>query len=170
MPSTQLIPTGTILPYAGDLRDVRVVDRLHGGGWLPCFGQTVPVAAYPLLYDQIVNVYGGDSQNFALPDLRGLFVRGVDDAHPLASVQPYRTAAPAVAFTTDTVPAHTHSLDGLPTQREGTIPFSGFNQAEWNEAAAETSAVGDHQHTIVSGGDRESRPINVYLDFIIKAD
>src|SRR5438876_11782556 len=114
MPSTQLIPTGTILPYAGDLRDVRVVDRLHGGGWLPCFGQTVPVAAYPLLYDQSVNGYGGDSQNFALPDLRGLFVRGVHDPHPLATVQPYRTAAPAVAFTTDTVPAHTHSRGASP--------------------------------------------------------
>jgi len=39
--------------------------------WLPCDGRTIPVNQYQTLFALIGNTYGGDSQNFKLPDLGG---------------------------------------------------------------------------------------------------
>jgi len=39
--------------------------------WLPCDGRALSVAQYQALYALIGNTYGGNTQNFNLPDLRG---------------------------------------------------------------------------------------------------
>jgi Microcystin-dependent protein len=40
-------------------------------GWVQCCGQSLPVAQNQALYSLIGNTFGGNSQNFQLPDLRG---------------------------------------------------------------------------------------------------
>lgn len=39
-------------------------------GWLPCDGRSIPVAQNQPLYALIGNTYGGNQQNFNIPDLR----------------------------------------------------------------------------------------------------
>jgi rhizosphere induced protein len=48
--------------------------------WMVCDGRELSVSAFPYLYAVLGNLYGGDvtSGVFRLPDLRGVFIRGVD--------------------------------------------------------------------------------------------
>lgn len=74
------IPIGTINPYAG-LVDGTARGKLESQGWLVCDGATVSRSIYEELFDTIGGSFGvGDNVNtFNLPDLRGRFVRGVDN-------------------------------------------------------------------------------------------
>ena len=74
------IPIGTINPYAG-LVEGTARGKLEQQGWLVCDGATVSRSMYEELFDTIGGSFGvGDNVNtFNLPDLRGRFVRGVDN-------------------------------------------------------------------------------------------
>jgi rhizosphere induced protein len=54
---------------------------LEAQGWMVCDGRQLMAAAFPQLYAALGNRYGGDyaSGIFCIPDLRGVFVRGVDN-------------------------------------------------------------------------------------------
>lgn len=67
-------PTGTIISYMGNNVPT---------GYLSCDGSTYNISKYPTLARQIetefgaINYYGGDGETtFAVPDLRGEFLRG----------------------------------------------------------------------------------------------
>jgi len=47
-------------------------------GWLYCDGSALPTTSYPNLFARIQYLYGGGGGTFNLPDLRGVFVRGID--------------------------------------------------------------------------------------------
>ena len=65
------VPSGTIFPFAGVAAPA---------GFLLCYGQTVPVATYPLLYDAIGTVWGpAVGGTFTLPDFRGRLLAGADN-------------------------------------------------------------------------------------------
>jgi len=69
----QVTPTGTIQPHAGGTAP---------DGFLVCDGSIVNIADYPKLYAVIGTSWGhgnNDGLTFHLPDLRGRFLRGVDD-------------------------------------------------------------------------------------------
>lgn len=53
---------------------------LEAQGWMVCDGRVLWVSAFPHLYAALGTLYGGDEAAgvFHLPDLRGIFVRGVD--------------------------------------------------------------------------------------------
>lgn len=66
------VPSGTILTYGG-------LTPPHG--FLHCDGTSYPKTQYPLLYAAIQNAFGEgvpDANYFNVPDLRGMFLRGVD--------------------------------------------------------------------------------------------
>lgn len=65
-------PSGSVISYAGSSAPT---------GWLLCSGQTVSRTEYSALFAAIGTTYGaGDgSTTFALPDMRGRTVAGVDD-------------------------------------------------------------------------------------------
>ena len=72
-PIGSLAPIGSVVAFAGNLQS------LDGSGWLVCDGRQVTQAEYPLFVKAIGKLYGGDGVNNAqLPDMRGLFIRGVD--------------------------------------------------------------------------------------------
>lgn len=54
-------------------------------GWMFCDGRSLPIGQNQGLFALIGNIYGGDSNNFNLPDLRGRVVAG------LVKVQIYQT-------------------------------------------------------------------------------
>ena len=66
------IPAGSIIPFAGPVENIPA-------GWMLCDGSAVSRSTYANLYNAIGVAWGnGDgSSTFNLPDLRGMFLRGV---------------------------------------------------------------------------------------------
>jgi microcystin-dependent protein len=73
------IPVGTVAAVSVQPPDgVLLVDHQT---WLQCDGRPVPREQFDALHDVVGEVFGApDDQSFNLPDLRGRFIRGVDDS------------------------------------------------------------------------------------------
>ena len=98
-PSTDGVPPGTVIAYAGPLDyrpgefyDDQYFPEGYSGygnvpdGWLHCHGQAVSRTVYAALFAAIGTVYGaGDgSTTFNVPDFRGTFLRGTSAPNPVA--------------------------------------------------------------------------------------
>jgi microcystin-dependent protein len=182
------VPSGTIVAFGGVTAPA---------GWVLCDGTQYNGLAtqYSGLYAAIGTAFGGSasSQAFNVPDLRGRFLRGWNhgtSADPdaatrtalnaggqtgdnVGSLQLGATALPVAGFATDTAGGHTHAagmvgdnaivsgnLQVQPIGNTVHIGASGFGEGN-------TAEAGDHSHT-VSGGDHETRPLNVAVNYIIK--
>ena len=115
-------------------------------GFVKCNGALVSRATYAALFAAIGTVYGvGDgSTTFALPDLRGEFLRGLDDGR---GVDASRALSSAQA---QDIQPHIHSM---PNQQVGLNGTAGSSMWTVNNGAAATS----------SAGTTETRPRNVAL-------
>lgn len=73
------IPSGCIIPFAGPVENIPA-------GWLLCDGSAVSRSAYANLYNAIGVAWGtGDgATTFNLPDLRGMFLRGMAGSDTVA--------------------------------------------------------------------------------------
>jgi microcystin-dependent protein len=179
---SQLVPPGTVVPYAG----------VVGGavnpppGWLLCDGAAVSRAMNDALFTAIGTGWGGGdgATTFNLPDLRGLFLRGVDpgalkdpDASTRTAIQSGGNTGPNVGTAEgDNFASHNHTLNdpghthlipeyvafaGAPFQggyTSGGSPFLGGNST----AAASTGC------SIAAKGGSETRPKNAAVNYIIK--
>lgn len=89
------IPIGTVVAYAGAIEPGSSNNQDPGGlppsqrrlrdqGWLFCDGRSVRRSVYPALYAAIGVAWGGDAGagTFNLPDMRGRFLRGVNQGAP----------------------------------------------------------------------------------------
>jgi microcystin-dependent protein len=65
------IPSGTILPFAGDISNIP-------NGFLLCDGSELDTNTYHELFQAVGYAWGGSNSAFFLPDLRGQFLRGAD--------------------------------------------------------------------------------------------
>jgi microcystin-dependent protein len=153
-------------------------------GFLACDGSAVSRTTYTTLFNAIGILWGsGDgTTTFNLPDLRGFFLRGVDDGagkdpdsgsrttgDKVGSLQGYATALPVSgSLRTSTAGSHQHNVQQLPTDSSW-YEIAGSHYAQWNSGGSQTSNDGLHAHTISSGGDTETRPVNVYIDYVIYA-
>ncbi|RLB68898.1 MAG: hypothetical protein DRH04_06115 [Deltaproteobacteria bacterium] len=67
------VPVGTIVPFAG---------ASAPSGWVECDGRALSKTTYPDLYQALLDpdsnkcIYGETDDQFFVPDLRGLFIRG----------------------------------------------------------------------------------------------
>jgi hypothetical protein len=138
-----------------------------------------------------------------LPDLRGVFLRGVDKgmddrpsgrdpdrdrrdpattanpANPgnsgndVGSTQPRATALPMNLFSTDAQGNHVHRLDLEMTASRAARGNSEVNNTVANpfvgNVTKNTDPAGQHNHAVNAGGDAETRPINTYVYWIIRA-
>lgn len=184
---SQFVPTGTVVSFAGNSVPA---------GWLLCDGRQVSRMTYAALFSTIGVIHGpGDSvSTFNLPDYRGRFLRGVDGAagrdpdrfsrtapmtgatgsgNAVGSIQGAATARPGNAFGTDIQGAHTHANGAY----NRLLQVSGFNTTTGTDntstepdilTSAPMSSAGSHSHSITGGGDSETRPVNAYVNFIIK--
>jgi len=177
------VPIGTIVAFAG-LMDPEWLKRQ---GWLYCDGSSLVKTEYPTLAFAIGNNYGGGRTNFNLPDLRGRFVRGTDlnakhdpgaaqraasnpgglSGDNPGSQQPWLTAVPAQPFKAAEAGDHTHPVPHAPDDNNA-YAIAGSHYGLWTNSWTTTSTAGAHTHTIATGGDAETRPINKYVFFIIK--
>lgn len=158
-------------------------------GYLYCNGTEVSRTVYADLYAVIGDAFGeGDgSTTFHVPDLRGRFLRGVDDGEgtdpdaadrtamntggntgdAIGSVQDGATDEPTTAFTIDTVGNHTH---GVPIEFENGTGGTGFSIPNLSQTSVESytsTAAGAHTHTF-SGADNETRPVNANVVWMVK--
>jgi hypothetical protein len=167
-----LIPpvlVGSIVAFAGPANNL-------SAGWLNCNGQEVSGATYPQLLALLQNTYGvpQTSGNVVLPDLRGIFLRGVD---PTGVVDPDYTqrASPISGNSTVVGPVvgsrqgqqllnHTHHWDKN-FQQIG----DGGNDLAVQLALNSNNKpdAGTQPTTLNDGGGNETRPTNVYVYYLI---
>lgn len=158
------VPDGTIVAFAGSKDKIKE-------GWLECDGRSVSKHDYPELYDAISVIYGGNgAPNFNLPDLRGMFLRGVDggrgkDPDPNDRQAPDGTSRSSGVGSTqdDLFGRHDHVTDGNSAFGLGTHDTY-YSAGD----GADHFGRGRNMRTSVEGGN-ETRPKNVYVYYIIKA-
>jgi phage-related tail fiber protein len=150
-------------------------------GWLKANGAAVSRTAYAKLFDAIGTSWGaGDGLNtFNLPDLRGEFIRGLDDGRGidkdrgLGTAQGSQNLAHDHTGSTSIAGSHTHSfVDTQPMTKAGTDLAAGnAHSGTWgNNVSKSTGSAGSHSHTVTveSSGGIEARPRNVALLACIK--
>ena len=171
-----LAPAGSMMAYGGTSAP---------GGWLICDGTAVSRSTYSDLYAVLGDAYGeGDgSTTFHLPDLRGRFIRGVDDSEGNDPDAGSRTASNTGGNTgdnvgslqTDAFQGHWHAdleadtgedVDFLLTGRA-----SGGGTVMAQSAGSSNVRVKNPMTDGSNGTPRtteETRPVNVYCNYIIK--
>tara|TARA_B100001559_G_scaffold105115_1_gene88501 strand:- start:266 stop:1228 length:963 start_codon:yes stop_codon:yes gene_type:complete len=170
------VPVGTILTHAANTPP---------SGFLECNGSAISRSTYATLFSTIQTTFGvGDgSSTFALPDLRGQFVRGWANTGSTDASRAFGSSQ------TDQNKNHTHTTDsqtltGNASHMSGSFHQNGsatgiFSKGSSQSAegarttgSATAAALGvdaTHSHTISSsGGGTEARPKNIALMYIIK--
>jgi|GEM_PF-1101645 len=163
-------PIGSIVPIGSDMTNFGNILTLTGMGWLPCNGAKLTISdpRYAALYKVIGTTYGRRPLQFLLPDLRGYFVKGAGgNATPGALLTQSLTGTPVIPITTTNDGSHAHVIQNIPTDAHTIDVVDGWDIAENNLNESPTSTDGAHTHTL-SGGDSESRPPNVYADYVIR--
>ncbi|MGN6372583.1 MAG: phage tail protein [Solirubrobacteraceae bacterium] len=94
--------------------------------WAPCEGQLLPISRYTALFSILGTAYGGDGRTtFALPDLRGTVPLGSGQGPGLRAYEVGEAEGTgAVTLTEQTVPPHTHTMQGFDS-RSGGEPVPG---------------------------------------------
>lgn len=166
------VPVGTIMAYGGDLREEKNVTKLKGQGWLPCDGAEISSAIYKELFDAIGTAFGGDKvkSTFNVPDLRGRFARGVDsgtkndlDAASRQASAPGGNAGDQVgSIQDDQFKTHRHTIKAAHPGRAG-----GRSTGDPSAVAGWPTNPADKE--VEATGGAETRPKNIYVNWIIKA-
>ena len=184
-PKSRGVPVGTVVPFMGT--DLSKLDR----GWLLADGRSLRRRSYAKLFKFIGTHYGdgGPSGDFNLPNLQGVFVRGVDERGVLSndpgprkstnagsqsfssvgSSQGDATSLPDSSFSINGG-AHNHSLPGAlvnPNDNWGLFDRGPRGPGATRISNRSTNNGGAHGHQI-TGGDSETRPINIAVYWIIR--
>lgn len=171
-----LCPVGTIQAYAGNTAPA---------GWALCNGLAVSRTdvAYSALFNVVGTRFGSlNATSFNLPDFRGRFLRGwdyspdgskrdIDGASRIAMNPGGATGFNLGSVQLDELDSHSHQFfDTYATMATGANetlpggnrPYSGIQG--WNNPV---SAWVIERSTVSKGGS-ETRPINAYVNYIIK--
>lgn len=154
------VPAGAIIAWAGSTAPA---------GYLLCDGSQVSRTTYADLYAVVSTSFGSGngSTTFHLPDLRGRFLRMKDGGTGRDPNAATRTAINTGGAVGDNVgslqgeafKSHTHSV----FSRTGTDVVGGGSAEIFMTSAFDNAT----DATEAAGGD-ETRPINVYVNYIIK--
>ena len=162
------MPTGVVVAFAGTSSSGSMILRQS---YLLCDGSRLPINLYPELYQDIGTAHGGDGSAFNLPDYRGRFLRGADNGtkrdpdasgrtamavggatgNAVGSIQDWATAAPVNPFTLSI---------NLGNSEKTSDHCAGHDNAEWNQNSVTVSFT-------ASGGDKETRPVNVAVAYYL---
>jgi len=177
-----IVPPGTIVAFGG---------ANPPAGWLLCDGTPVNSGRYAALFAAIGTNWGSGTapvgtNDFSLPDLRGLFLRGVNGARTNFIVGVTNSADPDVLTRTNSLSGgsvgnavgslqldsfrdHQHySYDG-----HNGIQVAGYSPSPDIAVTVDNrggiyNPGGEPTTGALAGGGAESRPRNAYVNYIIK--
>jgi len=176
------VPVGTIVAFWGH-KDMLPYD------WLLCDGDTFDAQLYPDLSKQLTTM---GLSNTTLPDLRGVFLRGSDfSPRGIANIDPEYNNRSGLGvkigskqgdeirghvhnLQIDVGGAHTHDLLLTARTQDGSGGVTGGDVKDGLDGTSANSIQSkgsNHSHTgrALSSGGLETRPVNVYVNYIIKA-
>lgn len=149
-------------------------------GWLKAAGQLVSRSMYPRLFAAIGTTYNlsndKDANSFRLPDARGMFFRGYDDARGLdmgrvfGAVQQDQNKSHIHTGKTSESGRHSHQVQYNMINFTGMSGAGGGNAFQNTIATTVTDPAGLHTHDVTTdpSGGNESRPINMTVQVLIK--
>jgi microcystin-dependent protein len=160
---------GTIVPYGGEIVETKPGDPYQVQlGWFFCNGASLDREEYKDLFDVIGVAFGApDPNTFNLPDLRGRFVRGVDHGagnDPDARLREAgnkggNTGNKVGSVQDDELKKHKHQWQGFRACDSG-------SRAVRSRDPIKSDSI---QDACFETGGNETRPKNVYVDWIIRA-
>jgi hypothetical protein len=159
------VPVGTVMAFAGPTTKIPA-------GWLLCDGSVYDAATepqYAALFQVIGTASGGTTslQTFNVPDYRGRFLRGVDNDAGVDPDTASRTAPTTGgnagglvgSVQADELGSHSHGAS-WPLYSDGCCGGFAIGNSSF-------TSVYEGYSTLASGGN-ETRPKNVYVNYIIK--
>ena len=175
------VPVGTIVSFGSGATDVP-------NGWLVCDGTEYDGtdSKYIQLYDVIGNTWGGTGTGFNVPELRGFFLRGLDNGQGVDIEATTRTALIAGGNTGDEV--GTYQMDKYKSHNHGVSDpghnhtyTDRYNNADVSDNANDRTVAGPTASsyskntntgyaniTIEATGGSDTRPKNASVLYIIK--
>lgn len=184
------LPVGSVTAFAGTLGapdsagaattvtpQAYVTDPLEAWGWMFCDGRLLRTYDYPELFAVLGYVYGGSGNEFRIPDYRGFFLRGngtgTKNDPDIADRKVPRDGQGQSSGVGSTQPfaveTHEHSYNSAPAP--ATASPSGTAAGAPSATPTLTTGgpvAGQGQKTPVLVSQYETRPINVYVNHIIK--
>lgn len=182
------IPVGAVVAFAGQLGPAvpssppaappdpgaspppSATYPLESWGWTACDGRSLDRYDYPELFAALGYLYGGSDPLFNLPDYGGYFLRGLDPGKGADPDRDKRTAPPG------------GSAEGVGSTQD--CAFQQHEHQYLGASLAGAAAQGDQssattsQENYTTGGgaypsgvktsQTETRPVNVYVNYIIK--
>lgn len=160
-------PTGTIVPYAGDISAIP-------SDWLLCDGSLQDRVTFAALNTILNDKFGaGDAGNFVLPDLRAVFPRGA----PAATEAGDTGGDDAVTLTQPQLPAHNHPItdpghthDVPATLNAGSVKINNnLGDSSTQNVVTLSKVTGITVDNMTGGGSsHENRPVFLQVQYIIK--
>ena len=177
--ATLTFPAGIIIPFAGPAENIPT-------GWLLCDGSAISRSEYVNLYNAIGVCWGtGDgTTTFNLPDLRGMFLRGVSgesgndpDANNriLLKENGGNTGNNVGSYQGDAIRNIVGDVTAILTRKsaDGANGVFTLNRGWWDELIGEdrhdawVANLNFNASAVVPVGN-DNRPKNVYVTYIIK--
>ena len=170
----------TALPQAVPTGSVHMMATFTPpSGYLKCNGAAISRTTYADLFAIIGTTHGsGDgSSTFNVPDLRGEFVRGWDDARGVDSGRVFGSSQGQsyqshnhTATSTVTDPGHNHSVTAARSiggnTDDGGAPDQRVTQQTFNSGSRTTGIT--VSTSIANSGGSETRPRNIAMMYVIK--
>ena len=175
--NTACSPVGSVMAFAGDTSKIPE-------GWLLCDGSEVSRSAYAALYAAIGTAwgYGDNATTFNLPDMRGMFLRGVTGDVPVDSNAATRIPLKDGGNSGNNVGSYQGdairniTANGGYWEKTANIPASRLTGAFYANGSnllgaqgidSDNAQVGFDASRVVPVGS-DNRPKNVYVNYIIK--
>ncbi|MFA8300658.1 MAG: phage tail protein [Hyphomicrobiales bacterium] len=183
---------GSVIMFTGHIYDdadngkYKLKDYIRLSGWLEANGQLLSKSDYPELYEVIGDIYNcdnTDSSLFRIPDLRSMFIRGVQNEprennnrssldDPDASEKKrldYITLKTNSSDSKEQIGTieknefseHTHEVGNLIPATNGPSPSQGMLISTTGGSIGQTTPTGET-------GYKETRPNNIALYYLIK--
>lgn len=169
------LPVGTIMPFAGDAEAAK---ELNAHGWYLCDGKGMGMAGHHRLFTIMGETCGKHYSEIILPDLRGTFLRGVDVLDEKEGTIRDPDSAERTRHATAEVVGNkvlSRQADALKSHKHDIPEGKGSLYADTVKILMGDSHEFDNFHKAAEGkpistadtGGKESRPVNVSVNYII---
>jgi hypothetical protein len=170
-PGQSSLPVGSIIAFAGKLAHVPNPPQhetdVEPLGWLKCDGKLLFIAEYPDLFEVIGYQYSKSKSGdqFNLPDYQGYFLRGVDETGDIDKDRKNREVG---SIQESAIQDHVHNYNAVKLAAASTPPSTGAGPPPPALEPTEGPIAQKGKPKLIVS-DNETRPVNIYVYFLIKA-